>query len=123
MPDFITDRAVNRSGLSTRSPPTRVSTLRQTAISISASGDNTVITNTGDQPISIDKIALSCATPVTIILKSGSTTLATFPGVTGFTLDMNVHHEALYQLAVGDSFIINISAAVVVQGTVWWRLR
>lgn len=123
------------------------SALLKADVSISAAGDNTIITiGAGEMPtgwdnsatyIAIDHINLVPASAVTVQLKDGASTdanIATSPQTNyggayqltsnqGFVLENAIQNEhGLISLKPNHSFVINLSGAVQVSGFIRYRL-
>lgn len=97
-------------------------------IDISSSGDNTIIaapTGTSEYLV-IDHINLVPNSAVSLILKSGSTSLSGTYSLTsnqGFVLENSYQDEdGLIHCASGEAFVINLSGAVQVSGFVKYRI-
>jgi hypothetical protein len=102
-----------------------VQNCRQAAVSISASGDNLMLQNaTG--PVTIYGLTIVAAGAVTVTLKNGTSTLLTGPIslVTDGSIDFAPTFER-YVCGAGSGtaggFYINLSAAVQVSGTVYFK--
>jgi len=97
-------------------------------INISASGDNTIIAAPSgtSEYIVIDHINLVPNSAVSVLLKSGSTSLSGTYALTsnqGFVLENSYQDEAgLITCTVNEAFVINLSGAVQVSGFVKYRI-
>lgn len=100
--------------------------LRQVALSISSSGDNTVIAAPTDGYIAIDHINLLTANAVTAKFKTGNTDISG-----AYTLDAkqaivleNVlqHEEGVITCGHNEAFIINLGSGVQLSGFIRYRI-
>ncbi|MBV8190861.1 MAG: hypothetical protein JOY64_15930 [Alphaproteobacteria bacterium] len=89
------------------------------SVSISASGDNTVVAGIVNQTIRLYALALTLAAPIDVTLKDGSTVLGTFQGVTSLVFDPLVGNPR-WVTGAGNNLIINLASAVACKGTVWF---
>lgn len=100
--------------------------LRSAAISISSSGNNTVIAAPANGYIVIDHISIVPAGAVAVTLKSGTTALSgAYPLTTsqGFVLENSMHNEqGVITCAPGEAFVIGLGGAVAVTGMVRYRV-
>ena len=101
--------------------------LKSAAISISSSGDNTVIAAQGAGTyIAIDHINFIATTAVNITLKSGSTSLSgAYPFDTKQALALDnamCAQKGVITCADNEAFIINLGGAVQVSGFVRYRI-
>lgn len=106
---------------------TYIETLEKADISISTSGDNTLISAPGDgKYIMIDHINMVPNSGVTVQLKDGSTAYGGAYSLTssqGFVLEnamMNEH--GVITLSNNSAFVINLSGAVQVSGFIRYRI-
>ena len=90
-----------------------------TAISISTSGDNTIIA-AQTRPIAIHRIKFLCAAPVSITFKAGSRSLSGAEYCTTQVLDYA--EVPWYSCEVGEAFIMSLSSSVAVGGSVWYQV-
>lgn len=96
------------------------SSLTNANVSISTSGENTVISGTASQTIRVFRGAFTAASAVTLTIKNAAsgTTLATIPlsanGSVAF--DTFESGEPLWITAPSGAFIVSLSSAVSVQG-------
>jgi hypothetical protein len=96
-----------------------VRTTSITSISISASGDNTIITPTTGKALRISSLYFTAATQVNVTLKRGATTISGAMPLTDHAADY-VHPISF---SVNESLIINIGSAVNVRGyVIWWEV-
>lgn len=99
-------------------PPLQLTKYQTGAIQISASGDNVVIGAAAGQSISILRMKLIAAAPVTVTIKDGASTtlLGPFPMVAATPIDFDLafNAEPWFATAAGNAFIINLSSAVAV---------
>jgi hypothetical protein len=95
-------------------------------ISISTSGDNTIVAGVANNPIRIWNLVLTnnVATANVVLVKDGaSTTLATLslPASVGGSVVLQIGDTSTgstFQTSPGNAFILNLSAATVVNGYV-----
>jgi hypothetical protein len=92
-------------------------------VSAAASGDNTIIAAVTGAPIKVWKIAFTTAAAVNVVFKTGTTALSgayVFGGNGSLVLyyDGSPHYIAL----PGSAFVINLSGAVGIAGTVWYTV-
>ena len=98
------------------------------SIDISTSGDNTIIAAPAgtSEYLAIDHINFVPNSAITIILKSGSTSLSGAYSITanqGFVLENSYSDpDGLITCAKGEAFIINLSGAVQVSGFIKYRI-
>jgi hypothetical protein len=88
-------------------------------VSVSASGDNTVVAGVVSQTIRLYALALTLAAPVDVTLKDGSTVLGTFQGVTSLIFDPLIGNPR-WVTSAGNNLIVNLASAVACKGTVWF---
>lgn len=95
-------------------------------VSISSSGDNTLITAPVGGYIAIDHINLVPAGAVNVTLKSGSDALSgAYPLTTsqGFVLENSSRvTKGVVNCADSEAFVINLSGAVAVYGFIRYRI-
>lgn len=89
------------------------------AISITASGSNTVIA-AQSRPIYIHRIKFLCSAPVAITFKAGNRSLSGAELCTTQVLDYN--EVPWYSCEVNEAFIMSLDRAVTVGGSVWYQL-
>lgn len=90
-------------------------------ISVSSSGDNTLLAAVSAKTNKIYRIMLTFASLVDVALKDDTTVLGTYQGVLGIVMDMNTDGTPLFvNSAVNKAFNINLSSAVACKGTVWY---
>lgn len=97
-------------------------TLTSAAISTSSSGDNTIVSGTGGQTIRVYRIVFVVSAAVNVTIKDGAGTslsgaMAFLPNG-GLVLDFT--SEPWYVTSTSNAFIINLSSAVQISGTVWY---
>ena len=118
----ITDVDIN-TGLVNRSDR---SFLTDVVVSISSSGDNTVITGIPGKVIRVHRVALTApsGSPVDINFKNGSTSMGTFKAVGSLVLsndDDPSGYRPWFVLSDGNSLVLNLSSAVAVTGKISYR--
>lgn len=92
--------------------------LKSAVVSISTQGDNTIIAS-GTRAIRIHRLKLVANGTVSMTFKAGSTSLS---GAEPCQAQVLEYEEVpWYVCEAGDAFIISLSAAVQVGGTVWYR--
>lgn len=100
--------------------------LRKADISISTSGDNTVISAPSTGYIVIDFIAVLPTSAVTIQLKDGTTAYGgplPLEAKQPFTFENTVHSDqGIITLSPGNAFVINLGGAVQVGGFIRYRV-
>lgn len=100
--------------------------LKNVAISIASSGDNTIISAPTNGYIAIDNINFVPNAAVSVKLISGSTDLTGTYSLTanqGFTQDNTfLNPDGIITCAVGEAFKINLSGAVQVSGFCRYRI-
>lgn len=100
--------------------------LRTAVLSISSSGDNTVIAAPSDGFIAIDHINLVPTSAVGVTFKSGSTALSgVYPleQKQPITLENAMHNsKGVITVATNTAFVINLDTAVQVSGFVRYRV-
>lgn len=88
-------------------------------INIAGAGDNTVIAAVAGQIIRVYKILLWANGSTSVTLKDGAATSLTgamaFTAQTGFVLDYD--DQPWFITSSGNAFVINLSAAIQVSGT------
>jgi hypothetical protein len=96
--------------------------LTSAVISASSSGDNTLVSGTASQTIRVFKLFLVCNAAVNIIFKDGaSTNLTGTMNMTangGMTLDFD--GEPWFVTSSGSAFVLNLSGAQQVSGTIYY---
>lgn len=92
----------------------------QLPISISASGDNTVIPAQTGKYIEMVRLVLSLASETTVQFKSGSTALSGPQVMLAVVLD-EMDAGAWYITNKSEAFVISLGAAVQGGGTIWYR--
>lgn len=92
----------------------------QGAVSISASGDNTVIAGVAGQAIQIYGLDLACASPVTLQLKNGATALTGVMTVNGYAKPLSPARP-WWTVAPGAALVITLGAAVQCSGSIWYQ--
>ncbi len=101
--------------------------LKNAVISISTSGDNTLIAAPTNGYIVIDNINFVPSSAVNVKFISGSTDLSgTYPLTAnqGFTQEnTSLNEDGVITCAVGEAFKINLSGAVQVSGFIRYRIR
>jgi hypothetical protein len=85
------------------------------AISISSSGDNTIITPTAGKALRITHLALAAASPVAVIAKLDSTSLT---GAMSILSYVDSEKPYLWAGAANEIFKLNLGSAVAVAGFV-----
>lgn len=83
-------------------------------VSVSASGNNTLIAGVAGQTIRVLKLVLIAASAVTVQVLDGATVKGTYPLGT-MVLD---REENPLILTAGNSFVLNLSSAITVSGSV-----
>lgn len=100
--------------------------LKKADISISASGDNTVIAAPTQGFIVIDHINFIPATAVTVQFKDGSTNYGgaySLDAKQAVVLENSSHHQkGVITLTPGQAFVMNLNGAVQVSGFVRYRI-
>lgn len=103
-----------------------VENLKNQAIDISSSGDNTIIVAPPRGYIAIDHLNLVPNSAVGLTLKSGSTELSGTYSLTanqGFTLDNPMQHQkGVITCADGEALVINLDSVVQCSGFVRYRI-
>lgn len=94
--------------------------LTQAAVNISSSGDNTIVAAVASQSTRVHGLLLVADTPVDVTVKTG-TTSRSGPMRLGALYLPPGSTEALYKTANNEAFILNLSAAVQVSGTIWYE--
>lgn len=84
--------------------------------SFSTSGDQTIVAAVANQTIRVIALVISAASTTNITLKDGATAKSGAMPLTGLVLDIE---EKPLILTIGNAFVINSSAAVVVGGMVF----
>lgn len=122
--DSATLRVVPSTDASVGTTFSLTKVLTNAAVSISSSGDNTVISGVGGQAIRIYKLVVTAAAAVNVTLKSASTSLTGAMRLTAdgsaIVLESN-DGEPLFQCGTADAFIVNLSGAVALTGFVQYR--
>jgi len=90
------------------------------SVSLSNSGDNTVIAAQSGKTIAVHRMKLSLAFEETVQIKSGSTALSGPETMAAQVLDYS--DEPYYRTAAGEAFVISLGGAVQCGGTVWYRI-
>lgn len=125
----IRDAAGNERGVNvasdgsigTRTAHATTKSLTNASVSISSSGENTVVSGTASQTIRVFRLHLTAAAAVTMTIKdaAGGNTLAVIPlqpnGVFAFDAPSG---EPMFVTATAGAFIISLSSAVSVTGFV-----
>lgn len=98
------------------------------AVALSASGDTTVLTVASDMRFHIKKLVLVAKAAVDVQLKSQGTAITGVCAMAAnqqfyWQREVNEEDYLFYGLALGDDFIINLSAAVVVGGWIVYDLK
>jgi hypothetical protein len=102
--------------------PSQTTRLQSGQAIVATSGDSTLITGIAGQIISVDRIVLSAAVSVTVLVKDGAaTTLEGFSMIAGVPLVLPFDSEPWFVTSAGNSFVLNLSAAVSVAVRGWWR--
>jgi len=100
--------------------------LRKADISISSSGDNTIISAPSDGYIAIDFITLLPTTAVSVQLKDGTTAYGgalPLDAKQPFTFENAIQNEhGVITLSRGNAFVINLDSAVQCGGFVRYRV-
>lgn len=95
-------------------------------IEISASGDNTIVAAPTTGHLEIDTVVFVTAGSVNVRLKDGASTnksgAMTFGTNGTFAYDRASTENAAIECADGNAFVINLSAAVGVNGICAWRV-
>lgn len=100
--------------------------LLQAPINVSASGDNVILANTvPDRVFSVYRIFFVLgSTAANVTFKSGATALSgPMPMLGSGTFMLDFTEEHWYATAPGEDFIINLSAATALAGTVYYTER
>lgn len=92
----------------------------QLPVSISASGDNTVIAAQSGRNIEVLGLLLSLASETTVQFKSGSTAISGPQTMLSLLLDEKAAGR-WYVTNQGEAFVISLGAAVQTGGTIWYR--
>jgi hypothetical protein len=97
-------------------------TPKDVSVNISSSGDNTIVSGSTIGRNLIHALSLVAASAVTVTIKLGSRTVGTFALSAGGSINLsNLASQeggAFYECLTGEAFIINLSGAVNVTGTV-----
>lgn len=90
----------------------------KTALSFTATGDNTILTGVAGKIWSVYRLHLAFTSAATVIIKSGTTVLATYPAITSLNLfDLAPDEDPYFKaVAAGDSLIVNLSGTIVSGG-------
>lgn len=94
-------------------------------VNASTSGDNTIVAASAGNPIKVWKIMFTNAAAVNVTYKNGASTNlsgAMIYGTAGATVLDGPEGFPLFACTVGNAFIINLSGAVGIAGTVWYSL-
>lgn len=95
------------------------------SFTFSAAADNVILTADAANKIRIYAIMFTCAAPVTIKLGEGGPTYWTGPmtfGLGGGLLLTQQGEPHFMNSAINKSVLMNLSAVIVVSGTVWYTL-
>lgn len=90
------------------------------AVSVSSSGDNTIIAAVAAKTSKVYRLVVTAASPVDIAIKDDTTVLGTFQNVVSLTLEDTSGNPLFAQAVANKNFILNLSSAVAVKGTVWY---
>lgn len=97
-------------------------TPKDVSINTSSSGDNTIIAAPSTGRNLIHALSIVAAGAVTVTIKCGSRTVATFALTTGGSVNLSdiasQQGGAFYECLTGEAFIINLGSAVNITGTV-----
>lgn len=100
--------------------------LHTLALSISTSGDNTVIAAPADGYIAIDNINFIPTGAVDVTFKSGSTAISgTYPfdAKQAYTQENTLHNtDGVITCARGQAFVINLGGTVAINGFIRYRI-
>lgn len=103
-----------------------VEDLKHAVISISSSGDNTIIAAPTNGFLAIDQVNLIPDSAVSMKLISGTTDRTGVYSLTanqGYTMDnVMCHQKGIITCGVGEAFIINLGGAVQCSGFVRYRI-
>jgi hypothetical protein len=95
--------------------------LTNASVSISSSGDNTVVSGTSSQTVRVYKLVLIAAGGVAVTIKDGASTSLTgampLAANGAMAIDFN-EGEPAFVTSSGNGFVVNLSAAVAVTGFV-----
>jgi hypothetical protein len=95
--------------------------LTNASVSISSSGDNTVVSGTSSQTVRVYKLVLIAAGGVAVTIKDGASTSLTgampLAANGAMAIDFN-EGEPVFVTSSGNGFVVNLSAAVAVTGFV-----
>lgn len=95
--------------------------LTNASVSVSSSGDNTVVSGTSSQTVRVHKLVLIAAGAVSVTLKDGAGTSLTgaIPLTTNGSLSIDFPEgEPAFVTSAGNGFVVGLSAAVAVTGFV-----
>lgn len=97
-------------------------TPKDVSINTSSSGDNTIIAAPTVGRNLIHALSIVAAGAVTVTIKCGSSTKAVFALTTGGSINLSdiasQQGGAFYECLTGEAFVINLSGAVNITGTV-----
>lgn len=92
------------------------------SVNISGAGDNTIVAASSTSQTFIMGLSVIAQGTVTVTVKLGSRTVGVFPLTSGQTINlspMNSHNGAPWFICEkGEAFILNLSGAIQVAGTV-----
>lgn len=98
------------------------SATRNTPLSFSAGGDNTIIAAPANGPINIYGISFTVTAATNITFKDGTTALTGAIVLTGngSSLTWPLQDEPYLVVLPGDAFVINQSGSATIGGIVWY---
>jgi hypothetical protein len=95
----------------------------QAPISFSAPGDNIVVAGITGKSIKVLQLFLVLAGATNLTYKSGSTPLSGLLTFGANAAQVQDYIQLPLTCNVGDNFIMNLSAGVVVGGAIWYSVR
>lgn len=91
-------------------------------VSFTASGDNTLITAMAGKVIRVYSCALTFPDPVDVTFMNGAVSMGEYSQITSIVLDPFVFSPR-FVLSANTAFIINLSAALLGTGTIWYTRK
>jgi hypothetical protein len=91
---------------------------RTAVVSVSSSGDNTVISSPSAGKTLVWKLMFSCSTAVNITFKDGSTVIGGPYVFTGTGSSMTLYYDGSPHFSANGDFIMNLSGSATVTGQV-----
>jgi len=95
---------------------------QRAAVSVAASGDNTVVAAQAGKRISVWGIDLALASSGALKLKCGSTDLTGAMTLTYYSKQLTAN-AAYWVCNPGDAFIVNLGGAIQTSGAIWYSVQ